>query len=207
MQHFIYQLTNIHDFIQSLLITLSSALCLEGFILFNLGFPGFFPVPKSLTCTRYWLPSNAYCNRQGAIVVAPIYMYMYVHVIVFKLALTVSLSSRSSLPPFPLPPLLPPLLPLSLPLSPSILPPLSLLPLHLFPRTLGDIAWRLYDTYGFPVDLTQLMAEERGMTVDMKSYEKEKAISQVRTYMYMCIVYMYMCIVYMYVVYMYRVCF
>ena len=33
----------------------------------------------------------------------------------------------------------------------------------------GDIAWRLYDTYGFPVDLTQLMAEERGLGVDMDS--------------------------------------
>jgi alanyl-tRNA synthetase len=39
----------------------------------------------------------------------------------------------------------------------------------------GDIAWRLYDTYGFPVDLTQLMAEERGMIVDLKAYEEAKA--------------------------------
>uniref|UniRef100_A0A1I7XEK4 alanine--tRNA ligase n=1 Tax=Heterorhabditis bacteriophora TaxID=37862 RepID=A0A1I7XEK4_HETBA len=31
---------------------------------------------------------------------------------------------------------------------------------------LGDVAWRLYDTYGFPVDLTQLMAEEQGLTID-----------------------------------------
>lgn len=29
----------------------------------------------------------------------------------------------------------------------------------------GDIAWRLYDTYGFPVDLTELMSEERGLKV------------------------------------------
>ena len=42
----------------------------------------------------------------------------------------------------------------------------------------GDIAWRLYDTYGFPVDLTQLMAEERGLNVDMEAYEKCKAAAQ-----------------------------
>ena len=32
----------------------------------------------------------------------------------------------------------------------------------------GDVAWRLYDTYGFPVDLTQLMTEEKGLEIDMK---------------------------------------
>jgi alanyl-tRNA synthetase len=36
----------------------------------------------------------------------------------------------------------------------------------------GDIAWRLYDTYGFPHDLTQLMAEEKKLTVDMEAYEQ-----------------------------------
>lgn len=30
----------------------------------------------------------------------------------------------------------------------------------------GADVWRLYDTFGFPVDLTQLMAEERGLTID-----------------------------------------
>ena len=43
----------------------------------------------------------------------------------------------------------------------------------------GDVAWRLYDTYGFPVDLTQLMAEERGLTVDMTVYEECRKMAQV----------------------------
>ncbi|KAL9079485.1 MAG: hypothetical protein Q9157_001648 [Trypethelium eluteriae] len=32
----------------------------------------------------------------------------------------------------------------------------------------GSDVWRLYDTYGFPVDLTKLMAEERKLTIDDK---------------------------------------
>jgi alanyl-tRNA synthetase len=35
----------------------------------------------------------------------------------------------------------------------------------------GEDAFRLYDTYGFPIDLTQLMAEERGYAVDMAGFE------------------------------------
>jgi alanyl-tRNA synthetase len=35
----------------------------------------------------------------------------------------------------------------------------------------GDDAFRLYDTYGFPIDLTELMAEERGYAVDMAGFE------------------------------------
>lgn len=42
----------------------------------------------------------------------------------------------------------------------------------------GDVAWRLYDTYGFPVDLTQLMAEEKGLNVDMLVYEESKKQAQ-----------------------------
>ncbi|KAF2224319.1 alanyl-tRNA synthetase [Elsinoe ampelina] len=30
----------------------------------------------------------------------------------------------------------------------------------------GADVWRLYDTYGFPTDLTQIMAEERGLSID-----------------------------------------
>merc|ERR1719334_822554 len=42
----------------------------------------------------------------------------------------------------------------------------------------GDVAWRMYDTYGFPVDLTQLMAEERGFTVDSQGYEEAMKAAQ-----------------------------
>jgi alanyl-tRNA synthetase len=41
----------------------------------------------------------------------------------------------------------------------------------------GDDVWRLYDTYGFPVDLTKLMAEENGLNINDKEVEEaqEKA--------------------------------
>nr|ODO03866.1 alanine-tRNA ligase [Cryptococcus depauperatus CBS 7855] len=38
----------------------------------------------------------------------------------------------------------------------------------------GKDIWRLYDTYGFPVDLTQIMAEERGLNIDQKAFEEAK---------------------------------
>jgi len=37
----------------------------------------------------------------------------------------------------------------------------------------GDDAFKLYDTYGFHVDLTQVMAGEKGLKVDMLKFEEE----------------------------------
>lgn len=42
----------------------------------------------------------------------------------------------------------------------------------------GNQVWQLYDTYGFPVDLTMLMAEENGMHVSQKDFEEAEAKSK-----------------------------
>ncbi len=36
----------------------------------------------------------------------------------------------------------------------------------------GEDAFTLYDTYGFPLDLTEIMASERGLTVDVAGFER-----------------------------------
>ncbi|MBN3286971.1 SYAC protein, partial [Polyodon spathula] len=45
----------------------------------------------------------------------------------------------------------------------------------------GDTAWLLYDTYGFPLDLSALIAEERGMAVDLEGFEEEKRAAQLKS--------------------------
>lgn len=39
----------------------------------------------------------------------------------------------------------------------------------------GKIAFELYDTFGFPMDLTRLLAEEKGWTIDEQEFERELA--------------------------------
>lgn len=45
----------------------------------------------------------------------------------------------------------------------------------------GPEAFRLYDTYGFPADLTRLMAEERDLTVDMDGFDREMEAQRSRS--------------------------
>ena len=45
----------------------------------------------------------------------------------------------------------------------------------------GQDAFRLYDTYGFPIDLTQLMGAERGLDVDLDGFERAMAAQQARS--------------------------
>jgi alanyl-tRNA synthetase len=45
----------------------------------------------------------------------------------------------------------------------------------------GQDAFELYDTYGFPIDLTRLLAEEKGWTVDEAGFEKALAEQKARS--------------------------
>ena len=39
-------------------------------------------------------------------------------------------------------------------------------------RLPGEMAFRLYDTYGFPIELTKELATEQGLTVDMEGFQR-----------------------------------
>lgn len=45
----------------------------------------------------------------------------------------------------------------------------------------GDFAFELYDTYGFPIDLTELLAREKGLSVDMDGFNKALQIQKDRS--------------------------
>ncbi len=51
---------------------------------------------------------------------------------------------------------------------------------HHHGRITGEDAFKLHDTYGFPIDLTELMAEERGLTVDIGEYERLMDVARER---------------------------
>ena len=48
-------------------------------------------------------------------------------------------------------------------------------------RISGAAVFKLYDTYGFPPDLTQVIADERGISVDMAGYEEALAGQRARS--------------------------
>ncbi len=45
----------------------------------------------------------------------------------------------------------------------------------------GESAFELYDTFGFPIDLTQLVADERGLAVDMPGFERALQAQKTRS--------------------------
>ncbi|MBC7391334.1 MAG: alanine--tRNA ligase, partial [Opitutaceae bacterium] len=45
----------------------------------------------------------------------------------------------------------------------------------------GKVVFELYDTFGFPVDLTALIAKERGLSIDEKAFETEMNIQKDRS--------------------------
>lgn len=44
----------------------------------------------------------------------------------------------------------------------------------------GEVVFKLYDTYGFPIDLTADIARERGMTIDVAGFEQAMEVQKAR---------------------------
>ncbi|XP_033115331.1 alanine--tRNA ligase, cytoplasmic-like isoform X2 [Anneissia japonica] len=38
----------------------------------------------------------------------------------------------------------------------------------------GEVAWKMYDSFGYPIDLTNIIASENNLKVDMEEYEEER---------------------------------
>jgi len=44
----------------------------------------------------------------------------------------------------------------------------------------GEVAFKLYDTYGFPADLTEDIVREQGLSIDMEGFERSMSIQRAR---------------------------
>ena len=44
----------------------------------------------------------------------------------------------------------------------------------------GELVFKLYDTYGFPIDLTADIAKEKGLTLDTEGFDEHMAVQQTR---------------------------
>ena len=42
----------------------------------------------------------------------------------------------------------------------------------------GEVAFKLYDTYGFPLELTKEIVEEQGLTIDQKGFDEQMALQE-----------------------------